>query len=84
MPRGTVRKALIVKQKEMGIRRHIGQIILDKQKCNMRDYQEVKNHLMKIYSVNSTNVECRLKDIGILIDRRNIDVQHISELFNTE
>jgi len=47
------------------------------------DLQVIQKHLELIYSVNATNVECRLKDLGILIDRMNLNVKHISELFTT-
>jgi len=83
-PRFSVRAAVIAKQKEMDIRRNLGYIILEAKPYSINDYKKVKTHLGLVYEVNATNVECRLKDLGILIDRRDLNVKHISELFTTD
>lgn len=84
MPRFSVRAAVIAKQKEMGIKRNLGYIILDAKTYSINDYMKVKTHLGFVYEVNATNIECRLKELGILIDRRDLNVKHISELFTTD
>jgi hypothetical protein len=84
MPRLSIMKAVIQKQEEMGIKRNLGRIILEAKEYSVADYKKIQEHLTLVYSVNATNVECRLKDLGILIDRMNLNVQHISELFTTE
>lgn len=84
MPRVSVRAAVIAKQKEMGIKRNLGYIILEAQQYSVNDYKAVRTHLGLVYEVNTTNVECRFKDLGILIDRRDLNVKHVSELFATE
>jgi len=84
IPIATVRKAVVEKQKEKGIKRNLGQIILEAKQYSVSDYKEIQKHLELVYSVNATNVECRLKDMGILIDRMNLNVNHVSELFTTE
>ena len=84
MPRLSIMKAVIQKQEEMGIKRNLGRIILEAKGYSVADYKKIQEHLTLVYSVNATNVECRLKDIGILIDRMNLNAQHISELFTTE
>ena len=84
MPRLSIMKAVLQKQDEMGIKRNLGRIILEAKEYSVADYKKIQEHLALVYSVNATNVECRLKDLGILIDRMNLNVQHISELFTTE
>ena len=46
---------------------------------NMIDLARENAHKNEI-----TNVEFRLKDLGVLIDRRNLRVKHISDLFKTD
>lgn len=84
MPRLSVMSAVIQKQKELEIKRNLGRIILEAKVYSLRDYKKIKQHLALVFSVNATNVECRLKDLRILIDRTNLNVQHVSELFSTE
>jgi Zn-dependent peptidase ImmA (M78 family) len=84
MPRLSVIKAVLQEQKDMGIKRNLGRIILEAKNYSVSDYKKIQAHLTLVYSVNATNVECRLKDLGILIDRMNLNVQHVSELFTTE
>ena len=84
MPRATIREAVLVAQNQIGVNRNIGSIILENSSYSMSDYKTVKNYLETVYQVNGTNVEYRLKELGILIDRRDLNVKHISELFNTE
>lgn len=84
MPRATVRDAVVEVQKQIGITRNIGLIILENVSYSIKDYKTIRRYLENIYKVNSTNVEYRLNDLGILIDRRDLNVKHISELFSIE
>jgi Zn-dependent peptidase ImmA (M78 family) len=84
MPQASVVEAVVKKQMELGIKKNLGLIFLEANKYHLRDYKAIQQHLASVFAVNATNVECRLKDIGILIDRMNLNVQHISELFTTE
>ena len=60
MPRESVNSAVIEKQREMGIKRNPGRIILEAQEYSVRDYKTIRGHLQLLFSVNATNVECRL------------------------
>lgn len=84
MPRETIMGAVIKKQQEVGIKRNIGRIILESKNYNLKDYIDIQEYLKGIFMVNSTNIEIRLKNLGILIDRRDHNIKHVSELFTTE
>lgn len=84
MPRATVRDAIVKIQTEIGIKRNVGIIFLDNNNYSFRDYNAIIDQLKLIYRLNKTNIEFRLKDLGILIDRRDKNVSHISELFKEE
>ena len=84
MPRATVCSEVRKIQTQIGITKNLGCIILENNDYSIKDYKAVRRQLETTYVVNSTNVECRLKDLAILIDRRNIDVKHVSELFIAE
>ena len=84
MPRLSVMSAVIQKQKELGIKRNLGRIILEAKGYSVRDYKKIKQHLALVFFVNETNVEYRLKNLCILIDQMNLNVQHISELFASQ
>jgi hypothetical protein len=84
MPRDTIMAAVIEKQQKMGFTKNIGQIILEPKGYSIKDYLEISEHLQHVFAVNATNVENRLNDLRILVDRRDMDVKHISELFTTE
>lgn len=81
MPLVTFIDALIDFQNSAGIKRNIGKIFLDNRRSSYTDFKNYVSHLKKLYSVSKTNVECRLKDLEILIDLRKKDIKHISELF---
>ncbi len=84
MPRLTFINVLVDFQISIGIRRNIGKIFLENQNCSLSDFNECRSHLSRLYSVNKTNVKCRLKDLEILVDLRKKDTKHISELFMEE
>jgi hypothetical protein len=46
--------------------------------------EALSNKLQIMYGLNKTNIEYRLKELGLLIDTRNKDVSHISELLKEE
>ena len=80
MPRATVHIAVKKIQEELGIKRNFGFIYLDNNNYSRMDYQTISNSLQIIYGLNKTNIEYRLKDLGLLIDTRDKNVKHISEL----
>ena len=84
MPRVPVYLPVITFQKEKGIVHNVGKVWLDNQPENKSNFSFILEYLKKLFEVNVTNVEYRLADLGILEDRRLMDVKHISELFKTE
>lgn len=84
MPRSTIQYSVIKLQTDMGINRNLGNIFITKEPSSIRDFNSIISELSMIYSVNKTNLEHRLSDLGILIDHRLKDVKHISELLKEE
>lgn len=84
MPRQTIMAAVIKKQQEMGFTKNFGQIYLEPKGYSRKDYLEIREHLKFKFAVNVTNIQVRLKDLGILVDRMNMNVKHVSELFCTQ
>jgi Zn-dependent peptidase ImmA (M78 family) len=84
MPRIPIYAAIIAMQLDMGINRNIGHIILENEDYSIKDYSSISDKLQQIYGVNHTNIEYRLKDLDILIDRRNIDLEITAEFFKSE
>lgn len=84
MPCETVRSLVVEKQKEMGIERNIGLIYLDDQVCNIKAYLTIRECLQNVYQVSKSVVEYRLSNLTILIDKRGINISHISELLRRE
>lgn len=84
LPRATITESLIAIQRDLDIKRHLGKIYLEKHGYSLNDYHRTLNQLADCYKVNKKNVECRLKDLNILIDRRDLDINHISALLKEE
>lgn len=84
MPRSTVRQAIVDKQAGLGINRRQGYIYLDNQSANVVAYRNVLYHLQFTYQVSRTVVNIRLKHLGLLEDRRNFNVKHITQLLRDE
>lgn len=80
MPRATFSDALIEYHKQAGIRRNVGVVVVDSSAPSQRDLSLVLGHLARLYEVNRTNVECRLRDLERLQDHRHPSTRHISEL----
>lgn len=80
MPASTIRTKVEEIQRESNINRNRGHIFLDDQPVNRLAYDKLKDQLQVIYGVNGTNVEYRLKDLGILEDHRSENVKHISQV----
>lgn len=83
MPKDTIRQAVVDIQEKLGMRNK-GMIYLDKNQYSLSDFKQISLELQMIFMVNHTNIEFRLKDLGILDDQRLKDVQHISRLFREE
>lgn len=84
MPRSTMLIAVTAAQHKLNISKNVGQIYVTKESYSIIDFKNILVAISTIYGVNKTNVEHRLSDLGILIDKRLKDVKHISELLKEE
>lgn len=84
MPRSTMSIAVIAIQNRLGINHNVGQIYVTKETYSTSEFHQILVELSHLYDVNKTNVEHRLSDLGILIDKRLKDVKHISELLKED
>jgi hypothetical protein len=84
MPRATLRAAVVAAQRLRGIVRNLGIVYLDNQPANFRDFIGIQTALAELYQVNRTNVRHRLGDLGLLVDHRDKDTSHVSELLMAE
>ena len=82
IPRATLIMALLSVQKSLGINHNLGYVYLDQMPYSLRDFNQTLQKLQIIYHVTKKNVEYRLNELGILIDQRNKDTKHISELLS--
>lgn len=84
MPRLTVRNMVIEKQTELGITCNVGSVYLEDKSYSLRDFWVMLDHLATVYQVSRSTAEYRLADLGILIDKRYDDVEHVSEFLRAE
>ena len=84
MPRATFSDALIDFHKQQGWNRQIGVVIVNATQQSRRDFNHTLGALSLVYSVNRTNIECRLRDLQLLQDHRNPETRHISQLFKED
>ena len=84
MPRSTFQNAIIEIQEGLGITKNLGFIYLENVEYSNRDFRKILDKLQEIYRVNKTNIEYRMNDLGVLIDKRSKNVKHISELLKEE
>lgn len=68
LPRRTVPNAVSEKQREIGITRRIGIIYLDRQVTNIKMYNMILEHLVKVYETSKTSIKLRLIELNILIE----------------
>jgi len=80
MPRATVRYAVLIRQNEIGVNNNAGFVFVENIPYSIRDFEDMKRYLAMVYNVSRTVAEYRMDNLGILIDRRNQSVKHISEL----
>lgn len=80
MPRATLPYALSSVQKSLEINHNLGRVFLERSLYSQRDFDKTLMGLQLIYQVNKRSLEFRLKELGLLIDQRNRDTKHISEL----
>jgi Zn-dependent peptidase ImmA (M78 family) len=80
MPRATVRHSVLIRQKEIGVNNNAGFVFVENIPYSIRDLEDMKSWLSLVYHVSRTVAEYRMDNLGILIDRRNQSVKHISEL----
>jgi Zn-dependent peptidase ImmA (M78 family) len=84
MPQTTLLKSIISIQKKIGIGKSLGNVYLDNTNYSQRDFKRIIGELEIIFHVNKTNIEYRMNDLGILIDRRSKNIKHMSELLKEE
>lgn len=84
MPRATVRHSVLQRQTENGVNNNIGFVYVESREYSIRDLEDMKSWLSLVYQVSRIVTEYRMDDLGILIDRRNQNVKHISELFRQD
>lgn len=80
MPKATFQRALIEAQMEMEIKRNVGYVFVENKPYSLKDFNETLSRVASVYNVNKTNVECRLGDLELLMDRRMKDVEFIGTL----
>jgi Zn-dependent peptidase ImmA (M78 family) len=68
LPKETVKRAVFLKQRELGINRNLGTIYLDRQTCNFQDYLNIINHLQLTYQTSRAATRIRLRELNILIE----------------
>lgn len=81
MPRATFRHAVLIAQNKMDIANNLGYVYVDNQAYSIKDFKEIQARLSQFYRTSRTAIEYRMSDLGILWDRRNQNMKHISELF---
>lgn len=84
IPRATLRQAIVDKQSELGVNRRLGIIYLDNQPLNRHTHKMVLYHLRIIYQASRTVINIRLKHLGLIEDRQNFSVRHITQLLREE
>jgi Zn-dependent peptidase ImmA (M78 family) len=81
MPEEIVRKALVIQQQEMGIRR-MGKIFLDHQPKNNEDYLKLLSRLSSFFGVSIAAITDRLKKLD-LIEYYIPGVQSINQILSS-
>lgn len=84
VPRSTVRHAVMAAQREIGIAKNLGTIVLEAKPYSYRDFNAVRDQLCLLYQVSRTAIRNRLAGLGILIDLRDKNTRHISELLRED
>jgi Zn-dependent peptidase ImmA (M78 family) len=81
MPRSTFGQAVQLVQRQMGVARNVGSILLDSQWSSERDLEEILCRLGDIFETSKQSVLIRLKSLGILIEDNSRRLLDISEIF---
>jgi Zn-dependent peptidase ImmA (M78 family) len=84
MPRATLLDALLSVQESLGIKHNVGRVFVEQKPYSVRDFDRTVLGLQSIFQVSRRNVEYRLDQLGLLIDRRKKNTEHISELLREE
>lgn len=79
LPRATFHSALVKIQKSMGITKNLGVIYVENTAYSVSDYNKIKKRLAELYQASKTVVEYRLSNLNLLIDKRMMNVKHVSE-----
>lgn len=80
LPRQTVRIAVVIAQEALGITRSLGTVYVDDQPGNKRDAQQVLRSLQDTYRVSRTAARIRLRELGILVEEREEDVEALGDI----
>jgi Zn-dependent peptidase ImmA (M78 family) len=84
MPRATVLDALLSVQRSLGVNHNVGRVFVERKPYSVVDFNRTVVELQSIYQVSRRNVEYRLDQLGLLIDQRNKNTEHMSELLREE
>ncbi len=84
IPRATLHDALLSVQKSLGINGNLGRIFVEQLPYSLGDFDQTLLGLQSIYQVSKRSLEIRLGQLGLLIDHRNRNTKHISELLMQE
>jgi Zn-dependent peptidase ImmA (M78 family) len=71
VPRFTLKEKLIHFQSLMGITTRLGEIYLDHQPINRRDYQKLIFYLHHTYGVSSAVIKVRLRNLEMIVGKSN-------------
>lgn len=66
LPEKSLKIMLVAIQQSMGINRRVGEIFLDKQECNKRDFRNITESLALHFGVSKINIEYRLGDLKLI------------------
>jgi Zn-dependent peptidase ImmA (M78 family) len=83
VPRFTLKEKLISLQESMGIRIRLGQIYLDYQPVNVRDFQKLVFRLQHTYRISSAVIKVRLRHLELIVGKSNTQKSSsvLSEVF---
>jgi len=78
MPQYTVAPALRAFHAENNVHLNIGKVFVDNSRANRVLYAQTLGHLSIVYHVSKTVVRIRLRELGLLIDRRAARMQGLA------
>ncbi|URD70655.1 ImmA/IrrE family metallo-endopeptidase [Leptospira borgpetersenii] len=70
LPKDSLIVRIIYVQRTLSINRNVGTVFCDDQDINIEDYEKILESLSKYFGVSKVILEIRLKQLGLLDDRR--------------